>query len=216
MGNPLSYPDPTTGVLVDGLTAFRNYLKAIAPRAPSNPGLSMFKEVVHLEFSTAKPNFDGTFFSPGRWNEKIRWLSVQINAEVQNLVQLSVWLEQSGLGFIRTQLPGQPDPEHPDIMKGEMTSYPTCYWYQAEDLLTHSLRWYSKDTFGFVINASVVKDPDVPIESLRKQEFHEMPPAVSKWVLEIPLVHISGVPVIDLNKVNDVEIWFMNYYKTRN
>ncbi|WP_295450104.1 hypothetical protein [uncultured Thiodictyon sp.] len=66
------------------------------------------------------------------------------------------------------------------------------------------------------INAVIARDPEAPVESLRKKEFREFSPAVSSWTLEVPTIHSSNQPILDLNKVSDIEIWFYNYYLDRN
>jgi len=213
LGNPLTYPDPVTGNRVDAITAFQSYLKSVAVHKKPDWGTN--QEVVELVFSTAKTNFSGTFFSPDRWNEKIRWLSVKINA-ISPLSEVLVRLSQSGLGLVRNETRGVVDPIRPDIVRGEFTSYPSRYWYQQTDPATGLLQFKVKNEFAIALNASVNKDPNAPASTLQKTEFQEMSPAVTKWVLEVPVVHNSGVPVLDLDKVQDIEIWFYNYYKTRN
>jgi hypothetical protein len=212
-GELLTYPDPVTGQQVDALTAFRSYLKQL-PRLRPDWGTN--REVVRIEFDTVKTNFQGTFFSPDRWNEKINWIAIKINAE-SGLDELSVWLEQSGVSFVRNEWRGEmPDPERPDLVIEEMTAYPVAYWYRETDPDTGAQYWTSKDSFGIPVNAAITRDPDAPIESYRKKEFHELPPAVSRWALEIPVVHASGAPLLDLDRVSDIEIQFYNYYLVRN
>ncbi len=210
--NPAYYPDPNpaaAGKKVDALAAFRSYLKNIAiHETPKSGVMSDFGEVIHLEFSAVKPNLDGTFFSSARWNEKIKWISVKINADTF-LSQLMVYLEQSGTSFIRNSTRGE-ETTSPDRIKGEMTGYPVRYWYKNGE------NWLSKDVFGFGINAVVTNDPYAPAESWQKREFHEMPPAVSKWVLEVPLKSAGGQKLLDIDSVSDIEIWFYNYYHARN
>ncbi len=197
--NSAEYPDPITGEMVGALTAFQSYLtKETADNR------------IYLEFDTVRTNSGDTYFSPYRWNEKIKWLSVKINAEsVVN--ELMVYLEQSGTGFVRNSTRGITDPEHPDKIEGEMTGYPIRYWYRDSEG-----NWLSKDTFGFGVNAVINKDDNAPAESWQKREFHEMPPAVTPWKLEIPLKNSSGQKVLNIDTISDIEIWFYNYYHARN
>lgn len=213
LGNTLDYPDPLTGESVDALTAFRSYLKNIAERVEPEWGTN--REAIRLQFTTAKTNTSGTFFSPDRWNEKIHWVAMTINTD-SPLTELMVWLEQRGVAFVRNDQKGVQDPEDPDLMVGEMTSYPVRYWYWRDNPVTGEQNFVSKDDFGIPVNAAIVIDPHAPIESLRKSEFREMSPAISQWTLEIPTIHSSGLPLLDLDKIRDVEIWFYNYYKVRN
>ncbi len=224
LGNKIYYPDPAgSSEMLDAQWAFQSYLRSVAKhRKSTNSGMTAFNEVIALEFSTNWTNLQGTFYSTGRWNEKIKWVQVNINTSSAPSTETTVWLEQSGAGYLRNQIPGSIDPDNSDQLIGEATTYPTQYWYQEEDPQTHNLVWRSKPTFGAAINASLVKDPDRPVESIRKTEFHEMPPAISKWILEIPIKDASGDPMLDLGStdrlgaVTDVEIWFYNYYRTRN
>lgn len=196
------YPDPQTGNRVTAEEAFRSYLQNVASHdAIYRYMQDYYDDVVHLEFSTAKEKM--TFFSSFRWNEKIKWISVRIQANYPNAPnkEVMVYLEQSGTGFIRNA--------HPD-QQGEMSAYPIQYWYQDGNG-----DWQSKDTFGFGINAVVNEDLNAPPDSDQKAEFHEMPPAVSTWVLEIPLRQ-GNTTHLDLKKVSDIEIWFYNYYYARN
>jgi hypothetical protein len=196
------YPDPQTGNLVTAEEAFRSYLHYVASHDAINRYMQDYDDVVHLEFSTTKEKM--MFFSRSRWNEKIKWISVRIQADYPNgrNKELMVYLEQSGASFIRNADPDQ---------QGEMTTYPIQYWS-----LAGSGNWQSKDTFGFGINAVVnEEDTNAPPESYRKVEFHEMPPAVSTWILEIPL-RDGSTTYLDLEKVSDIEIWFYNYYHARN
>lgn len=198
--NPAEYPDPLTGEMLGALEAFQNYLTKQTTDSK-----------IYLEFDTVRTNSGDTFFSPYRWNEKIKWLSVKINAE-SVLNELMVYLEQSGTGFVRNTTRGAiADPEHPDRIEGEMTGYPIRYWYSDSQG-----NWRAKDTFGFGVNAVINKDDNAPAESWQKREFHEMPPAVTQWKLEIPLKNSSGQKVLNIDTISDVEIWFYNYYHARN
>lgn len=214
LGHILYYPDPVTGQSVDALTAFHSYLKKVAAHVKPTWGTN--KEVVRLQFSTVKPNIQGTFFSPDRWNEKINWVAVSINAE-SPLSDLQVLLEQSGTAFIRNEWRGEVlNPARPDLLTGEMAAYPVRYWYQTTNPVTGGLAFRSKDTFSIPVNAAIARDPAAPEESWRKKEFHELSPAVSTWTLEVPTIHSSNQPILDLDKVSDIEIWFYNYYLVRN
>lgn len=209
VGNGL-YPDPKDGTLVSAQKAFQSYLANIVPQGePTESGI-IAEKVLHIEFSTNKENLAGNFFSVGRWNEKIRWISVKINATGAPVNELQVYLGQRGTAYIRNQTRGTtPDINHPDRITGEMTAYPVKYWYAENN------EWKSKDKFGFGINAVITTDPNAPLESAQKSEFFEMSPAVSNWVLEIPL-RKNSIDVLDVNKISDIEIWFYNKYYTRN
>jgi len=212
-GNELYYADPVTGKKVDAIQAFRSYLKDVAAHYHSqNGGMSFFGEVVRIEFSTNKPNWGNTFFSTGHWNEKIKWVSGKINSsQYFQDSSLAVWLEQRGNGYLRNEAPGVvEDPERPDRVKGEFTVYPIKYWWIGQDG-----KWHSKDSFGFTIDARVGIEPDAPPGTWQKKEFHEMPAGVSDWVLEIPTTEWDGTSILDYDSINDIEVWFADYYLQR-
>jgi hypothetical protein len=206
----LRYPDPAAGKLVDATEAFKSYLKHVAVNGPSDH-LKDFDEVVRLEFSTVGENFEGTFFSDGRWNEKIKWLAVKIYADLPLYNTVKIYLEQSGTAFVRNETRGiQPYPQRPDIIEGEMTAYPIRHWFYKDG------KWESKPEFGFSsLFARITEDPNVPDTAWQSGEFHELSPAVTKWVLEIPTWK-EDLKVVDLDQINDIEIWFYNYYIARN
>ncbi len=208
-GNPVQYPDPKTGKMVSALDAFRSYLKNIAYIGKSEH-LTGFDEVVRVSFNTVGTNFEETFFSDGRWNEKIKWIAVKINASSAAYSEVKIYIEQSGAGFVRNKTRGTVDPLHPDQLKNEMTGYPIRQWFYENN------EWKSRPCFGFSsINARIAEDTDVPPEAWQKAEFHELSPAVSKWTIEIPTKKL-GMPVVNLDTVSDIEIWFCNYYIARN
>jgi hypothetical protein len=210
-GSDAVYPDPATGSNVKALAAFRSYLKNVAYQG--TPAHLNAQHVVRVQFSTGYPNASGTFFSPLRWNEKIKWLGVKINA-ASTTPDLMVYLEQSGSSFIRNQSRGTvDDPARPDLLAKEMTTYPVRHWFEDPD---NPGKWTSKNVFGFGINARATVDPDEPSGSWQKSEFHEMPPAVSTWTLEIPLRNDAGAQVLNLDTFNDIELWLYNYYYARN
>ena len=163
---------------------------------------------IHLEFDTNRSMVNGKFFSSTRWNEKIKWIGVKINAEEGGDDEgFMVYLEQSGTALVRNRYYGFPPPGRPDMLVNEMTGYPTRYWYIDRDG-----QWASRDYYGFAINARISVDPDEPDSSWRKAEFHELPCAVSRWILEVPLEDASGKPLLEIDKINDIELWFYNYY----
>lgn len=122
--NKLYYADPLTGESVDAITAFKSYLSDTERHtAPTDDNMAKaFSEVVHIEFNTARHNLENTFFSTTRWNEKINYITVKINAQ-SSRSELQVWLEQSGTGYIRTEEGGTEDPYNPDQLTGEMTEH---------------------------------------------------------------------------------------------
>ncbi|MFO0795418.1 MAG: hypothetical protein U0586_15305 [Candidatus Brocadiaceae bacterium] len=212
--NTRYYADPLTGEIVDALTAFRSYLKDPKRHGvPKDPNMAKaFSEVVHIEFNTAKSNRQSTFFSPLRWNEKINYISVKINT-TDPIDQVAVWLEQSGTGYIRTKEGGIVDPQNPDQLIGEeMIAYPIQFFdHDAYNIN----KWHKKESFGLGINAMISKDPDAEPESYKKEEFSDFTPAVSTWVLEVPLKTKEGDIILKTENISDIEIWFYNNYYSR-
>ncbi|MCP4697972.1 MAG: hypothetical protein GY862_14135 [Gammaproteobacteria bacterium] len=206
-GETVLYPDPLTGESVDALTAFRSYLKHVAPHVVSKNLAG--KEVVQLVFNTAKENLSGTFFNSGRWNEKNIWLSISINAESSES-ELVVWLEQNGMSYIRNQKRGAADTAQADRIKGEMRIWPVQRWTATGNA---GEEFVHENFIGYAINAMIGSSlPATPPASVKKTEFQELSPATSRWVLEIPFRTTSGGQILDLDTVADIELQFENYY----
>lgn len=180
-------------------TEFQSYLNQHIMPNDYKPPWGDFKQVVRLRFSTAKSNPGQTFFSLGRWNEKIDWVAVKIVGGTEQR-EVMVYLEQSGTAFIRNDT-------------GDIVIYPVRYWHTGS---TCQSQFCFKDAFGQAINAVVTPHPMTPPETVRKKEFHEMSPAISTWILEIPILDNGGKQLLNLNEVADIEICFNNYYYTRN
>ena len=208
----LIYQDPITGDPVDGLTAFRSYLKKLPRFRPTWAG---FREVIRIEFSTVKTNTTETFFAQARWNEKINFVAVKINAESLE-PHVQVLLKASGTGFVRNKSrgyieePEDPEDRRPDRLVGEMTGYPMKRWYLSFNPVQGGYSWASTD-WAFAFPAMVSRDPDASPKVYERREFHELSPAVTHWTLEVPVLASSGEPIFDLDRISDIEIWFENY-----
>ena len=220
-GNKQYYPDlfdPTKRLEAE--KAFQQYMIYIAEHAPPHVDpetgqvdrLGNYSEIVRVEFSTNRTSSDGVFFSPDRWDEKIKELAVKLDGGATTTQQV-VYLEMAGTAYLRNKKRGVPGPT-PDTVINEMTAYPPRFWTSFTAPGTGNNIWKSRSTFGFVIDANITTDPDLPPGAQKTALFHEMPPAVSKWVLEIPIRDHDNVTVIDLTTLRDVQIWFSNYYFT--
>ncbi|CAK0773649.1 exported hypothetical protein [Gammaproteobacteria bacterium] len=186
----------------EDIKRFQNYLKNISPQKPTGSGMDNYPEAVVIEFDTIKETHEG-FFSPGRWNEKIRSVSIDILTNDAKSNKQVVSLTQHGIGFLRNAVKGSTDPNDQSIIKNEMTSYPIRYWYHSDNL-----GWLSKKGISITVEATLAKTPD---ENPKANEFYELPVA-SFWTLEIPLKDNNGKPVISLDSINDIVIRFQTSY----
>lgn len=202
------YIDPDTGNQVDALAAFRGLLKSSVV-STVKPHLQLIaSEVIELRFSTLKPITN--FFEAGHWNEKIDELAVQVITS-QASEAVNVWLEQSGVSYIRNPNFGTRDSDNPDVCQGEWTTYPTGFWKtDAQSGLKY------EESFGqsFGLHVSNPADPRPPLDKFR-DVFHELSPVVSEWVLQIPYTDRDGENIFDIDKISDVQVHFINFWNTR-
>lgn len=151
-----------------------------------------YSQVIHIEFSTNR-NID-TFFSSLRWNEKIHYLTVLIDATTTaSSTETDVLLAQGGTAYIRMK---DSDAIH---------DFPIRNYNQETGAI--------KDYFGFGVISSIGGiDLSNPPENYQCKYFHELSPAVSQWVMEIPLKKKDGSDVFQFDSLKDVVIKFQNYF----
>ncbi len=194
-------------IYLQGLNSARN----LEPYDPANP--IQGKRVVRLVFSTAFEPESGNFFSQNRWLEKIKYLRIKVlgGAVSGNEAIREGYLVYGGTSFIRNMDRGYPDPNDPMQIIDEMTSYSTRYWYRHPNL-----GWQSEEAFESPISVQIANDPDIPWSVLQNDIFQEYSVATSKWELYLPVSSSSGLPLIDMDFVTDVQIHFYFYWYARN
>lgn len=220
VGEVLAYPDPVTAESVDAFTAFRSRLTQFQ----NEQGL------ISLPFSTVRQIPGGFFFQgpdsdengpvprTGRYLDKIRSMLVRLPGAFTP-GQLSGNLTYGGTSFIRNPTVGVVDPVRADRIVGEMTPYSTRYWFfdtsLADPEIPREGRWNFRESLkinGIILNVAP-DDGSVPTAG-DIIEFRERSVATSEWVLEIP-TKSGNTTLLDLAKLNDIEIWFWHYSKSR-
>lgn len=219
--NYCDYDDPTTGEPIPfnpanppAMVAFRRYLEQVMDEDGN----------IILDFSTVREIPGGTFFrgprfsaggtliSKGLFLDKIKWLKVSLpGSHTTTGTQLAGQLTYGGTSLIRTQNVGTvPDPNHPDHVVGEMQAYSTRYWY-FDGVLD---AWQSSEGLSLPVTMQKSFNPQIPPSVAEVNGFRERSVAATGWRLIIPTVDIS-VPVLDIQQLNDIELYFYHYAVAR-
>jgi len=232
-GQPLSYLDAETGETVSGIEMFRRRLKRdfldgqgqIRLRFSTVrqiPGGSFFRGARFLPNGQVDPAQRGLYL------DKIRWMKIRLpgnHTTFNNVINGS--LTYGGSSFIRNEQPGTPDPTRADRVINEFTEYSTRYWYrvgqQTETLpevtglpdvwrFRESLSWPSaqmrKDA-GPRLEGSE-QNPDVLPSVLQIDAFRERSVAATDWQMIIPTRDL-GTTILNIDQLDDVEIYFYHY-----
>ena len=211
-GQPNLYEDPSTGELVGGIQAFRSRLRQLEANG-----------VIQLEFSTVRETPGSTFFrgprfdnqgnvtSKGLFLDKIRWMKINLpGSHTVGRTQLAGELQYGGTSFMRNFKVGQFDSERPDRLRDEMTAYSTRFWYF--DPFVN--RWKFTEALSSTVNMQLSQDSRVPPTVQELEVFKERSVATSGWVLSIPTTDL-GTTVLNIDELDDVEIYFFHYAVTR-
>ncbi|MBI1176159.1 hypothetical protein GC207_01830 [bacterium] len=213
VGQAIYYADPITGASVDGLTAFRDRLRQLQD-AQGN---------IVLNFSTVTEIPGGTFFRGPRFNaqgqvlskglflDKIRWLKISLpGSHSLNRSQLTGELKYGGTSFIRNFDVGTYNPQRADQLQNEFTSYSTRYWFYHAPSTT----WRFNEALSSPVTMQLSSDPRVPPSVQELDVFKERSVATTGWQLTIPTKD-AGQTVMNINELNDVELYFYHYAVTR-
>lgn len=232
-GQPLSYLDAETGETVSGIEMFRRRLKRdfldgqgqIRLRFSTVrqiPGGSFFRGARFDAEGNVDPQQRGLYL------DKIRWMKIRLpgnHTTFNNVINGS--LTYGGSSFIRNEQPGTPDPTRADRVINEFTEYSTRYWFrvgqQTETLpgvtglpdvwrFRESLSWPSaqmrKDS-GPRLEGSE-QNPDVLPSVLQIDAFKERSVAATDWQMIIPTTDL-GTTILNIDQLDDVEIYFYHY-----
>ena len=225
-GVPLSYRDPETGGELDAITAFRRHLE----RHTDTLGQ------IRIEFSTVRELPGGTFFRGARllpngqvdpeqrglYLDKIRWLKIRLPGNHnpnRNRSFITGALTYSGTSYIRNEAPGQRHPDRPDRVVDEWTPYSTRYWFQASTRPDRPPVWQFREAFSAPAQMWLTNDPrqegsaaqiDVLPSVQQIDSFKERSVATSEWRMIIPTVD-GGATLLDIDELDDIEIYFYHY-----
>ena len=218
-GQPAEYIDTVTGESHDAIGMFRAIL-ARSVRAVQGG------EQIVVEFNTVRQipggfffvgptfNLDGSVDTKGRFLNKIDYLQIRLPGDHSlGRSQLAGNLTYGGTSFVRNFNVGQFDPDRPDRLVNEMTAYNTRYWFL--DPTPGQQRW--KFNEGLTIDAVEMQlsdDPRLPPTVTQILEFKERSVAATGWRLTIPLIQ-QNTQVLNLDELNDIEIYFHHYSAQR-
>lgn len=203
-GVPQQYPDPQTGLMVDARTAFRSRLR----NAMDAGG------IIALNFSTVLqlpggmfflgPVYDstGTLRSAGTYLDKIESVMVNVpgaHSGVEPRVRGE--LSYGGVSFVRDQTPGVA--LAPNHVIGEMTPYPTRYWYFD----SQSVSWKYREAMSVPISLLKQTTPKFDTVGQEITAFQERSVAATDWTLTIFSID-GGVQLLNVDEVDDIEIRF--------
>lgn len=213
LGQAMTYADPVSGAAVDALTAFRSRLRQLQDSQGN----------IVLDFSTVKEIPGGTFFRGPRFNaqgqvlskglflDKIRWIQINLPGHhTLNRSQLTGELRYGGTSFIRNFDVGTFDPLRPDLLRNELATYSTRYWF----FHAPSSTWRFTDALSSPVTMQLSSDPRVPPSVQQLDAFKERSVATSDWTLTIPTVD-AGQPVMNIDELDDVELYFYHYAVAR-
>ncbi len=234
-GQPLTYLDSVTGETVSAIEMFRRRLKRDFLDSQGQirlrfstvrqiPGGSFFRGARFLPDGQVDPAQRGLYL------DKIRWMKIRLpgnHTTFNNVINGS--LTYGGSSFIRNEQPGTSDPTRADRVINEFTEYSTRYWYRVGQQtpqntlpgvttmpdvwrFRESLSWPSaqmrKDS-GPRLEGSA-QNPDVLPSVLQIDAFRERSVAATDWQMIIPTRDL-GTTILNIDQLDDVEIYFYHY-----
>lgn len=213
LGQAATYSDPISGELVDAISAFRSRLRQLQDDQGN----------IVIRFNTVRELPGGTFFRGPRFNssgqvpdkglflDKIRWIKINLPGDHSlGRSQLSGQLRYGGTSFIRNFSPGTLDPQQPDRLRDEMTSYTTRFWF----FHAPSGTWRFSEALSSTVPMQLSPDPRTPPTVQEIDIFKERSVAATDWQLTIPTRDLNQ-PVLNLDRLDDVELFFYHYAVTR-
>ncbi|MGE4069847.1 MAG: hypothetical protein AB7E72_01575 [Lysobacterales bacterium] len=219
--NYCNYNDPITGEPIPfnpsnppAMVAFRRHLQQLMDKDGN----------IILDFSTVREIPGGTFFrgprfsssgtliSKGLYLDKIKWIKVALpGSHTTTGTQLAGQLTYGGTSFLRTQGVGTiPNPQRPDLVTGEMKAYSTRYWYYDGTIDA----WQSNEGLSLPVSMQKSANSQVPPTVAEINGFRERSVAATGWRLIVPTFDIN-VQVLEINQLNDVELYFYHYAVAR-
>jgi hypothetical protein len=213
LGQPSVHADPISGELVDGLTAFRSRLRQLQDSQGN----------ILIRFSTVREVPGGTFFrgprfgsegqviSKGLFLDKIKWIKINLPGDhTVSRSQISGELRYGGTSFIRNFDVGTYAPGRPDRLQDELTSYSTRFWFLHEP----TQAWRFTDALSSTVTMQLSADPRTPPTVQEIDVFKERSVATSEWLLTI-FTRDFGQTVLNIEELEDVELYFYHYAVTR-
>jgi hypothetical protein len=211
-GQPITYrpadnsTNPPTPAVIPAIEAFHRKLRQLQD-ADGNIvlDLSTVRELPGGTFFRG-PRFSGTtLISKGLYLDKIKWLKIALpGTHPAGRTQLTGTLTYAGTSVLRNMEMGVvTDPARPDLVSGETTAYPTRYWF----FHAPSDAWRSSEGLSAPVQMQLTSDPRVPPTVTEIDVFKERSVATTDWKLVIPTTDL-GTTVLDINNLNDIELYF--------
>jgi hypothetical protein len=212
------YPDPANPNGPATLTctnAFRQRLM----------GLTNALGTITLNFSTVREIAGGTFFrgprfdsdanrtvlSAGLFLDKVKWIKINLpGSHSLRRSLLAGELTYGGSSFVRNFDVGTFVPGRPDRLTDEMTAYGTRYWF----FHAPSAAWRFSEALKSPVTMTLTNDSRVPPTVGEIEIFKERSVATTGWVLTIPTQDL-GTPVMKIDELDDVELFFYHYAVSR-
>ena len=221
------YAHPATGY---GATATQVFQAKLEEHFDQETGM------IELPFSTFRDNgltfFRGprrmpgdpeTLISRGQFLDKIYWMKVNLVGDFDGAPydRVGGTLTYSGTAYLRNARVGViPDQTRPDIIIDEFSEWPFRFWFydsgapRADPPVTAAWRSSNEQTTEIVMYLSDVSQYEVPDSAFQIDVFRERSVAADGWVLRI-FTYRDGVPVIDIDDIDDIEILFYHVSKDR-
>lgn len=214
--NLMYYADPANPGGPANLTAvqaFRQKLKSLTNSLGT----------IRLDFSTVREIPGGTFFrgprfdtnqtvlSAGLFLDKIKWIKISLpGSHSLGRAHLAGEMTYGGSSFIRNFDVGHFVPERPDRLADELTAYSTRYWFFHPP----SAAWRFSEALKSPVTMTLTNDSRMPPSVGEINIFKERSVATTGWVLSIPTSDL-GVPVMKIDELDDVELYFYHYAVSR-
>ena len=204
------------------ITSFREEMKSLRT---GDPGSDDFVEVV-IPFSTVRdslaslngrnffrgPRFrfagsSNTVLNRGRYLDKIQSFQVTIpGTHTTGANSIPTTMKYSGTSFVRRKAVGQFQPGRPDRLSGEMDSFPTRVSNFESGIWKAGTSLTASPT-ALLINETPPAGQNVV------DVFRERSVACSGW--ELRIVIKDGVPLLNIDEMDDVRIYFKHTAITR-
>jgi hypothetical protein len=231
-GQPLLYADPATGQQIGAIEAFRRQLK----RLRDSQGQ------IRLDFSTVRQIPGGTFFRGARYLpngqvdpaqrglylDKINWMKIRLpgtHNPNRNRTFITGSLTYAGTSYLRNEAPGRRSVSRPDRLLDEWTPYTTRYWYFSTARTGgRPAAWQFREALSAPgVQMWLTRDPrlegspaqiDVLPSVQQIDAFKERSVAASNWRLILPTSDL-GETLLDIDELDDIEIYFYHYAVAR-
>jgi hypothetical protein len=214
--NLLYYVDPTDDSVTNltAIQAFRQKLRSLTNSLGT----------ISLNFSTVREIPGGTFFrgprfdtdlqtvlSAGLFLDKIKWIKINLpGSHSLNRSLLAGELTYGGSSFIRNFDVGHYVEGRPDRLADELTAYSTRYWFFHPP----SAAWRFSAALKSPVTMTLTNDSRMPPSVGEISIFKERSVATTGWVLSVPTRDL-GVPVLRIDELDDVELYFYHYAVSR-